>query len=256
MAFKKDKYPPDWTYRIRPAILKRDGYKCAFCGVSNHKIGYRDENLNFIECDEFLRNWALKNGKKVFKIHLAVMHMDHDTTNNDFANLKSGCQLHHNRHDAKHRAFNRLKSKAISALLLMFSLSFLNPTIAQVCDWSKISNFHLHEFDCSCEKGSGSLMKHEFMRRLDMARELSGIPFIITSGFRHVEHNKSIGGVSNSPHLLGVAADIWCIDPQLRWEIIKACQAVGLKRFGIYSTHIHVDHDTTKKPSIMWLECR
>ena len=43
---------------------------------------------------------------------------------------------------------------------------------------------------------------------LDRVREKIKEPIIVTSGFRSVEVNKKVGGVRNSQHLLGCAADI------------------------------------------------
>ena len=43
---------------------------------------------------------------------------------------------------------------------------------------------------------------------LDPLRELWGAPLIVASGFRCPELNKAVGGVRNSYHKLGLAADI------------------------------------------------
>lgn len=43
---------------------------------------------------------------------------------------------------------------------------------------------------------------------LDAARKLYGKPIKINSGYRSQELNKAVGGVSNSQHILGEAADI------------------------------------------------
>ncbi len=32
MPIDYSKYPPNWKTEIRPAILKREGNKCKFCG--------------------------------------------------------------------------------------------------------------------------------------------------------------------------------------------------------------------------------
>lgn len=45
---------------------------------------------------------------------------------------------------------------------------------------------------------------------LDPIREQLGIPITVTSGARTSSHNKSVGGVWNSQHLTGQAADITC----------------------------------------------
>jgi len=100
-------YPPDWFDVIRPAILRRDNYKCVKCGVRQRAVGYRDSKKKFVECDLFMQKWATANNRKLITIHLAIMHLDHDVSNNASINLMSGCQQCHNRHDAKSRAFRR-----------------------------------------------------------------------------------------------------------------------------------------------------
>ena len=48
---------------------------------------------------------------------------------------------------------------------------------------------------------------------LEPAREAIGCPIIITSGFRNPRVNTLVGGVKNSQHLVGQAADIRPKDP-------------------------------------------
>ena len=48
---------------------------------------------------------------------------------------------------------------------------------------------------------------------LEPAREAIGCPIIINSGFRNPRVNALVGGVRNSQHLLGQAADIRPMDP-------------------------------------------
>ena len=48
---------------------------------------------------------------------------------------------------------------------------------------------------------------------LEPAREAIGCPIIINSGFRNADVNRRVGGVRNSQHLQGCAADIRPKDP-------------------------------------------
>lgn len=41
------------------------------------------------------------------RVVLTTAHLDHNPTNNDPSNLRAGCQLCHNRHDAAHRTESR-----------------------------------------------------------------------------------------------------------------------------------------------------
>ena len=79
--------------------------------------------------------------------------------------------------------------------------------------WRNISvkYFKISEFDCPLEKDSGEKMEIGFILKLDKCRELAGIPFKITSGYRSKEYNESlikkgIKASKNSSHLKGLAA--------------------------------------------------
>ncbi len=84
-------------------------------------------------------------------------------------------------------------------------------------------------------------LKPEFWQILDKARELAGVPFTITSGLRSSESNKAVGGVENSTHLTGLGCDIRCADGKARFAIIKGAIDAGIKRIGVYKSHIHLD---------------
>ena len=70
--------------------------------------------------------------------------------------------------------------------------------------------FKQEEFACKCGKcGMGfNQMKPDTLSKLEQARKLAGVPFIITSAYRCEEHNKSVGGKANSAHLRGYAVDL------------------------------------------------
>ena len=56
---------------------------------------------------------------------------------------------------------------------------------------------------------------------LDPAREKLGKPITVNSGFRCTKHNAAVGGVANSQHLRGEAADVCCEDNERLAEIIE-----------------------------------
>ena len=68
-------------------------------------------------------------------------------------------------------------------------------------------DFEVWEFACSCGCGYEDI-DPKLVEKLQMLRDLVGKPIVVTSGCRCKAYNKHIGGVSNSPHLLGLAADI------------------------------------------------
>jgi len=121
-------------------------------------------------------------------------------------------------------------------------------------DWTSLfPSFKREEFDSKDDPGSGDKMSFEFMTLLQLARNHAGIPFKINSGYRTIAHNKRVGGVANSPHLGGYAADIHCVDDASRWVIVNACIQAGFTRIGIAKTFIHVDNDPSKNPNRIWM---
>jgi 5-methylcytosine-specific restriction endonuclease McrA len=111
------KYHPDWKDIIRPAILKRDGYKCAHCGIKHKARVYKDTTGKYVECDEFMEQWAKSTKRKVFTLYLQVAHLDHNKHNNEPTNLKALCPIHHARFDSEHKKLARImyKQKITSA---------------------------------------------------------------------------------------------------------------------------------------------
>jgi len=105
------KYHPDWKDIIRPAILKRDGYKCAHCGIKHKARVYKDTTGKYVECDEFMEQWAKSTKRKVFTLYLQVAHLDHNKQNNEPTNLKALCPIHHARFDSEHKKLARIMYK-------------------------------------------------------------------------------------------------------------------------------------------------
>jgi uncharacterized protein YcbK (DUF882 family) len=92
------------------------------------------------------------------------------------------------------------------------------------------------------------------VQMLDQARDIAGIPFIITSGYRTAEHNAEVGGVDGSSHIKGLAADIRFTNWNEKFLIKKALYAVGFVRIGNGKGHVHCDIDTLKDVNIEWDE--
>jgi uncharacterized protein YcbK (DUF882 family) len=112
--------------------------------------------------------------------------------------------------------------------------------------------FRVDEFDCPC-CGLRDMDEH-FLKMLDHARLLAGVPFIINSGFRCITHNTKVGGKLTSSHRRGLAVDIKVKDSHTRFKILEALLAVGFIRIGIHDpAFIHVDLDTNKPGEMLWL---
>lgn len=112
--------------------------------------------------------------------------------------------------------------------------------------------FKLSEFDSPDEPGSGALIKQELIDKLNIARALAERPFKITSGYRTKDHNKLVGGKSNSSHLRGEAADVECTSSRDRFFMLVAFFGAGFDRIGIGEDFIHVDVDKGKAASVIW----
>lgn len=68
-------------------------------------------------------------------------------------------------------------------------------------------NFREEEFKCNCEKCRNE-MKIYVVYLLQAIRHDLDEAMYVTSGYRCEEYNKKIGGVENSFHMYGKAADI------------------------------------------------
>lgn len=112
--------------------------------------------------------------------------------------------------------------------------------------------FSSTEFDSPDIPGSGKQMDEIFILMLHEARIFAGIPFVIVSGFRSSTYNKKVGGVMNSTHLTGIAADIYYKDSKQCFTIIDALLHVGFNRIGINNNSIHVDFSKTKPQNVIW----
>lgn len=73
-------------------------------------------------------------------------------------------------------------------------------------DFQIAPNFNMREFQCPC---CHCVMVHrKLVAALQSLRDLLNRPLIITSGYRCAPHNAAVGGVKNSLHRHGLAADV------------------------------------------------
>ena len=113
-------------------------------------------------------------------------------------------------------------------------------------------NFNKREFECKCGCEMPSSVFYEIE---DLAEELQVIrdhfkaPIQINSAYRCPSHNKAIGGVSNSQHVLGKAADIVIkgytpdeVADELEVMLEDECLfPFHLGGIGRYNTFTHID---------------
>lgn len=84
-------------------------------------------------------------------------------------------------------------------------------------------------------------MSSRLLYRLNSARHMAGVPFILNSAYRSVDWEHSKGRSGKGYHTKGRAVDIRCVDSDARWKIINAATACGLNGIGIAKTYIHLD---------------
>ena len=105
----------------------------------------------------------------------------------------------------------------------------------------KAKYFERSEFACSCGCGFDAV-DVELLAVLENLREESLQAVTINSACRCAEHDKAIGGVKNSQHVRGKAADIVVKNqsPEFvgKWLDEKYPDKYGI---GIYDTFVHID---------------
>jgi hypothetical protein len=103
----KHLYPPkkEWE-ELRAARLKVQHNECLWCHAPNGRNVIRKKGT--IDWRWDFGAYTSREWRKV-KIVLTIAHLNHDPTDNRPENTPALCQLCHNRHDAKHRARERVR---------------------------------------------------------------------------------------------------------------------------------------------------
>lgn len=105
-------------------------------------------------------------------------------------------------------------------------------------------HFDSSEFACKCGCGElnyGADISPKLVAVLERMRQRCGKPIIITSAYRCPSHNLKEGGVANSQHVLGQAADILVPNGITQDAFIELAEQCGADGIGSYSWGIHVD---------------
>jgi hypothetical protein len=117
-------------------------------------------------------------------------------------------------------------------------------------------HFAQSEFDCKCGCNSEVVVSRDLIDLLEGIRVSVGDAIKITSGARCENHNRSVGGASESWHLTRnhtlYASDITYWDPAKRTnaDILRlyvTADRIGASGLGLYSGRIHVDKRLTKR---------
>lgn len=106
-------------------------------------------------------------------------------------------------------------------------------------DYPVGEHFTLGEFQC--RDGTLAVLLHDaLVLHLDRMRRYFDAPVRVSSGFRTAAHNERIGGVDDSVHLWGGAADIK-VDDMDPSTVATFAEEEGFGGVGRYSTFTHVD---------------
>ena len=107
-------------------------------------------------------------------------------------------------------------------------------------------NFNRSEFACKCGCGASDI-NPRLVVKLQQLRTLLGRPIVINSGVRCAARNAAVGGVPDSAHITGDAADIKTRDGHEAFELVGLMLYYRLfKRILVEKGCVHVDVDETK----------
>ena len=107
-------------------------------------------------------------------------------------------------------------------------------------------HFNLSEFACPCCQ---KVMIHPLLLLKLMAlRDVLERPVSITSGYRCYNYNRKVGGVANSYHCIGMAADIQVKDINLI-ELLAYAEEIDFSGIGFYEKKhfLHLDVRPTQR---------
>lgn len=118
--------------------------------------------------------------------------------------------------------------------------------------WDGIRYFKRSEFACKCGgkycNGFPAEIDMRMVKIADEIRSRIGKPITVNSGLRCKTHNANVGGVSNSQHLYGTAADLGCpagCTPEQMASIAEEIMG-DTGGIGVYPWGIHIDTRSTK----------
>ena len=118
--------------------------------------------------------------------------------------------------------------------------------------WDEIRYFTRDEFACKCGgkycNGYPVDIDMNMAKIADEIREKIGKPITVNSGLRCKTHNANVGGVSNSQHLLGKAADLGCPSGYTPTQMASIAEGImgNTGGIGIYPWGIHIDTRSAK----------
>lgn len=109
--------------------------------------------------------------------------------------------------------------------------------------------FALYEFE---DPTTHQVMVHStLLAVLERARERVGFPIRVTSGYRTVAHNRKVGGVPRSLHLVGAAADLVVATSRQRVELLAVLRQDARVLVVDEGDHMHVQVGGVEVPDVL-----
>ena len=149
----------------------------------------------------------------------------------------------------------RYSINRVARLFLSLSLIGAHMVLPQTGYSLTLPNFTLEEIQCKCGKVHMEQPSFDdLMLRLQVLRTSFGKPLHVNSGYRCESHNHAQGGVKNSKHTQGKAADIstvgWTSEDKSLF--IQLASDFGFGGIGI-SKHRNFIHIDTRKVGMLWV---
>jgi len=104
--------------------------------------------------------------------------------------------------------------------------NLVNPA-RPVNDFPVSAHFRLCDFEDPTTRQV--MLDPELVAVLEQIRIRLGIPLLVTSGYRTPDHNRAVGGLDNSKHLTGHAADAVPVDGNVV-RMVDELLALGIRR--------------------------
>jgi uncharacterized protein YcbK (DUF882 family) len=105
-------------------------------------------------------------------------------------------------------------------------------------------HFDSTEFACKCGCGgmaNGAGVAPRLVHVLEKMRQYIGKPLVLSCAYRCPKHNEEVGGVSDSQHIFGTAADVQTPEGLTPSELANIAELCGADGIGLYDWGVHVD---------------
>jgi hypothetical protein len=107
------------------------------------------------------------------------------------------------------------------------------------------------QFACKCGCGFNEI-DEKVVAIVDVIQTVAP-EAVVSSGCRCEKHNLEEGGKPSSAHLRGLAADIACINSQVRYIVLRTLFNRNVRRIGIGKTFVHFDLDQELPQWVGWI---